>query len=181
MNHYYYFNNKLSTCLAKLDRKTRTQLRNLPLCEKTFKEIVELISMETEHAAMREESSAGIINVLLKNDCAALVPLAAERHYHASTRLSAEISSQKLAQLSPIDHVNNKTIFAAPIGNLDDESLILFCDRLLDALLRTKKKKVILSLSNLHPTPNSKKIIAELEHDLKQQRITVCKRPSIFR
>jgi hypothetical protein len=133
-------------------------------------ELRERISIEAERLAEAGGGPTALVAALLSLDRADLTPLAAERHLHAARERWTETGANDLAERSPILAIDG-TLHAAPVGDLGEDGLARFVDRVLAAVLRQPPARVILHLDGFALHPGSDDTLAALERDLTEQGI----------
>ncbi len=139
-------------------------------------EIRELISMEVERLAGESKGPTELVEALVSADLAGLAPLAAERHFHAFYRRLEDRQGEYLADHSPVFDFDDKTLVAAPVGNLGQEGFARFCDRVLTKVLMTNPKRVLISLEGIAPYDGLDDDLKALADDLKRQGIKMSAR-----
>jgi hypothetical protein len=134
-------------------------------------QIRELISMEAERLADEGKGPTVLVDALVSEDLAGLAPLAAERHFHAFYRRLEDEQGEYLADHSPVFDLNDKTLVAAPVGNLGQEGFARFCDRVLTKVLMTNPKRVLIVTEGLAPYDGLEDDMNALTDDLKRQGV----------
>lgn len=134
-------------------------------------QIRELISMEAERLADEGKGPTELIEALVSGDLAGLAPLAAERHFHAFFGRLADKKGEYLADHSPVFDLDDKTLVAAPVGDLGREGFARFCDRVLARVLKTNPRRVLISTDGIAPHDDLEYDLNVLRDDLKRQGI----------
>ena len=134
-------------------------------------QIRELISMEAERLADEGKGPTELVEALVSADLAGLAPLAAERHFHAFYRRLEDKQCEYLADHSPVFDLDDKTLVAAPVGNLGQEGFARFCDRVLTRVLMTNPKRVLIVTEGLAPYDDLEDDVSALTDDLKRQGV----------
>ncbi len=134
-------------------------------------QIRELISMEVERLAGEGKGPTELVEALVSGDLGGLAPLAAERHFHAFYRRLEDKQCEYLADHSPVFDFDDKTIVAAPVGNLGQEGFARFCDRVLAQVLVVNPRRVLIVTEGIAPYDGLDDDLKALADDLKRQGI----------
>lgn len=135
------------------------------------RELLERISAEAERLVEDGDGPAALISALLNAGQGHMAPTAAERHHHAALQKSNETRRAELAQRSPVYKLDGQTLLGAPVGEMGQDGLARFIERLLMGVLNNRPSRVILSLEGFTPHEGAHEAIAELEADLRQQGV----------
>jgi hypothetical protein len=148
------------------------------------REVIEKISTATEQLISNRQSSARVVETLLKIDvrlsekkaisapfAARLAPLAIERALHAEKVRWSEEREMDLARRSPVFRLDERTVFAVPVGLSTDDGLSAFSDRILVEALKKRSKRVVLVLSGLDPQSARHPVWDAVASDLKSQKV----------
>ncbi len=140
------------------------------------KELLELISVESERLVARAHGPGELMEALVESGAHTAVPTAAERHHHAFLHRVSEIHREDLARCSPIFALDGGTMVAAPVGRLGQDGFLIFTDRLLARVLEFAPAMVFLLLDGFDAHEGAPNEIAALKADLKEQKIKMeCK------
>ena len=139
-----------------------------------FLTVSEQISIEAQQLANRHQGPSSLIECLQAIGLDLFLPLAAERHYHATVEQLEESSRLESVRRSPVVMIGTKHLFAAPVGQMDEQALLDFDTRILIMLLRYKVKKVTIDISGLDaPGQVAEHWIYGLKKELKLKKISV--------
>lgn len=136
-----------------------------------YSAVREQISVLAEKLAAKNQGPTKLLEALQACKASIFLPMAAERHHHATLRREKERVGRFLAGASPIIMRDKKTLLAAPVGELSPEELEIFCTRVLRKVLSQKPRKVVLYLDGLVKSNHTISILKDLESDLVQQNI----------
>lgn len=140
------------------------------------KERIASISVEAERLVDTGAGPSALVEALLAEGAADLAALAAERHYHAATTRLAEAQRSLLAERSPVLRLDARTLIAAPVGTMERDGLLRFCDRVLAAAAAAKPARVVLALEGFEPHDGSEAALAALTSELAVLGIAVERR-----
>jgi hypothetical protein len=155
---------RIKDSLLKIKKNEKTE--ELQPSSPLLLPVIETISTLAQILADEKQGPTDLLRALAQNHLFQLMPLAAERHYHATLQNNLDEIQKLLIDISPLIELEPKKILAAPVGPMTRESLQHFEDKILTKLLSTKKKKLILSLSFLKA---DKKELSDWLLNLKQE------------
>ncbi|MDD5309276.1 MAG: hypothetical protein PHU25_18330 [Deltaproteobacteria bacterium] len=159
------------------------------LADPAWREACERITVAAERLALSGGGVAPLVEALVAVDTALaaagpaplpwatrLASLAAERFVHAARTRDVEAAHLAAADLSPIVRLDPKTILAAPVGELGEDGLARFCDRILTEALHLGPRRIILVTDGLVSREDVEHAWATLSDDLAAQGIVLERR-----
>ncbi|MBN2340254.1 MAG: hypothetical protein JXX29_05730 [Deltaproteobacteria bacterium] len=119
----------------------------------SLRHLHEQISAEAALLVVHGDGPTSLLQSLLHLQLAPLCPMAAEVHVCSLLETQRDEFTHRLVMQSPI-FVHQKTLYAAPVGELDEPTLQQFCDRILKQVKDRKIKTVHLYMNSLTAPDN---------------------------